>query len=302
MSFLVREPGPCSLVVDLGRPGYRSKGVPLGGAADQAALRQGNGLVGNESDLAALEFALVGPTLEATADVGCVVFGAPFHVTANEQVIPIGTTFTVSAGSVLKIGTTPVGVRGYLCVRGGFDSKLLLGSRSTFEPVKRGDQLHCQSSRIGARSLHDPLMSFAEVDTAVSLRCLLGAQADWFDTRQFFGPEFQVTPASNRMGIRLHGKPLTRPQREMVSEPVCPGSVQVVNDGQCIVLGVDGQTIGGYPKVAQVISADLDRLGQLRQGQRVVFDLIDLDLAERIREVRRLRLDNLLTRLTAGLL
>ena len=105
-------------------------------------------------------------------------------------------------------------------------------------------------------------------DGPVTLRALPGPQADWFDLPEFFGPSFTVNPASNRMGLRLQGEPLQRKPGELVSEPVGPGAVQVVNDGQCIVLGVDGQTIGGYPKVAHVIAADLDRLGQLRPGKK----------------------------------
>jgi antagonist of KipI len=81
------------------------------------------------------------------------------------------------------------------------------------------------------------------------------------------------------MGLRLKGKPLTMPKREMTSEPVCPGAVQVTPDGQCIVLGVDGQTIGGYPKIAQVIQADLDTLGQLRPGQLIEFKSVTLEEA-----------------------
>lgn len=106
---------------------------------------------------------------------------------------------------------------------------------------------------------------------------LPGLQADWFADQDLYGHTFTVTPASNRMGLRLTGKPLKVSDREMVSEPVCPGAVQVTPDGQCIVLGVDGQTIGGYPKIAQVIQADLDVLGQLRPGQRLQFCRIAME-------------------------
>src|SRR5207245_3761721 len=82
------------------------------------------------------------------------------------------------------------------------------------------------------------------------------------------------------MGLRLEAEPLTVPDRELVSEPVCPGTVQVTRDGQCIILGVDGQTIGGYPKIAQVITADLDKLAQLRPGDSVRFRRVSLEEAE----------------------
>jgi antagonist of KipI len=114
------------------------------------------------------------------------------------------------------------------------------------------------------------------------LRVLPGAQADWFDLPAFLSQDYRISPASSRMGIRLQGVPLRRRAGEMVSEAVAPGAVQVTNEGQCIILGVDGQTIGGYPKVAHVIRADLDRVGQLRPGEMVRFELVSPDDAERL--------------------
>src|SRR5437773_744459 len=98
MSLQILEPGPLSLVVDLGRTGYRALGVPVGGAADRAALMQGNALVGNDTNTAAIEFALAGPTVRAKADLGCVIYGAPFSATIGEAEIIPGTTFTLKAG------------------------------------------------------------------------------------------------------------------------------------------------------------------------------------------------------------
>jgi antagonist of KipI len=126
--------------------------------------------------------------------------------------------------------------------------------------------------------------------------------------RRFFAPAdgspaplFTVGPASDRMGLRLFGEPLNWPDRELVSEPVCPGSVQVTRDGQCIILGVDGQTIGGYPKIAQVISADLDRLGQLRPGDRVFFVRVRLKRAEELYCKKRAELNEWVARLRVSL-
>ncbi len=277
MSLTVLEPGPCSLLVDFGRPHHRSLGVPLGGAADRAALVQGNALVGNEPDAVALEFALAGPKLQADADHGCVIFGAPFNAWIDGVPIHAETAFNLKAGSLLRIGDSASGMRGYLCVAGGFQTKSVLGSRTSFDALKRQDILTCRPSQVSARSLGNPVVSHA---SPMWLRCLAGPQAEWFALDQFFGATFQVSPLSNRMGQRLSGKPLLLPNRELVSEPVCPGTVQVVNDGQCIILGVDGQTIGGYPKIAQVIAADIDRIGQLRPGQEVRFTEVTMEEAE----------------------
>jgi antagonist of KipI len=132
------------------------------------------------------------------------------------------------------------------------------------------------------------------------LRALDGPQASWFDAADFYGRPLAVTPASDRMGLRLRGRPLAVPDRELVSEPVCPGAVQVTRDGQCIVLGVDGQTVGGYPKIAQVVSADLDLLGQLRPGREVAFERVGLDEAEGLYRRRQALLAEWVQRLRAA--
>jgi 5-oxoprolinase (ATP-hydrolysing) subunit C len=288
MSLIVLEPGLDSRIVDLGRPRTRSLGVPVGGAADRRSLILGNALIGNAPDAAALEFALKGPRLRAEADLGCVLFGAPFDAFRGDQRIQVGHSFTLRAGEELRIGGTGRGARAYLCVCGGFKAPTILGSRSMLEPVVKGEILACEPSTVRSRSCFLSARSKYWIpqdhnefwgDDVAYLSVLPGLQADWFDEKEFFWRWFTVTPASNRMGIRLHGEPLTLPTREMVSEPVCPGSVQVTNDGQCILLGVDGQTIGGYPKIAQVIERDLEEIGQLRPGQSVCFTKVSMDEA-----------------------
>lgn len=294
MSLRVRDAGLLSLLVDRGRPGSRALGVPLGGAADRAALSLGNGLVGNPPDVVALEVTLFGPTLEALHPTACVVFGATFQSSINGGPIRAGTTFTLEPGDVLRVGGTLSGCRGYLCVAGGFDSPEVLGSRSALEPLKIGDELVCRASRIEARSL--PFTS-PQREQRVTLRALDGPQRDWFTADAFFERDYEVSPASNRMGLRLRGAPLTRRPGELVSEAVAPGAVQVTNDGLPVVLGVDGQTIGGYPKVAHVIRADLDLLAQLRPGDRVRFVRVTPEDAEAAAEERTSFLRTWLTRL-----
>jgi 5-oxoprolinase (ATP-hydrolysing) subunit C len=265
MSLEVLDPGWASRIVDLGRPASRHLGVPVGGAADRCALAIGNALVGNPPDTAALEICLSGPRLRAMEDVGCVVYGAPFTLTRPWV---MGKTFTLRRGEEVHIGGTPHGMRAYLCVRGGMQIAAVLGSQSALHTIARGQVLSCPSTFMAARFTRQVAPHFCEAQV---LRVLAGLQAGWFRDEEFYRQEFTVSPASDRMGLRLQGQPLTMPEEELVSEPVAPGAVQVTRDGQCIVLGVDGQTIGGYPKIAHVIDADLDWLGQLRPGQRVRF-------------------------------
>ena len=295
MSLTVLSPGLYSLVVDRGRPSARALGVPVGGAADRAALALGNALVGNPSDSVALELTLSGPTLRADHRTAVVVFGAPFALAVNGHPVSAGTTFTLEPGDTLAIGGTPAGARGYLCVAGGFDAPAVLGSRSGLDPVNAGDVLTCEPSA-GAARRSLPFVSFDASDDVV-LRAVDGPQRDWFPDEGFFGASYKVAPASNRMGVRFAGEPLTRRPGELTSEAVAPGAVQVTNDGLPVVLGIDGQTIGGYPKVAHVVRADLDKLAQLRPGATVRFERVTHREAEQVMSDRAKRLRAWLTRL-----
>jgi antagonist of KipI len=294
MALRVLEPGLYTVLVDQGRPRTRSLGVPLGGAADGRCLALGNALAGNPPDAPALEITLAGPTLQAECDIGAVVYGAPFELRIGRQQLRPNATFTLRSGEVLRINGTPSGMRAYLCVRGGFEGPSILGSRSALAPVAANDLLRCSTGQLPVRFLVANLT--AQLDSRV-LRVLGGAQGDWFTADEFYGREFTITPQSNRMGLRLDCTPLTVPNRELVSEPVCPGAVQVTRDGRCIVLGVDGQTIGGYPKIAQVISADLDKVGQFRPGDRIRFIQVTLEEAETLYRQRREELQRWLLRL-----
>ncbi len=284
MSLFVLDAGLATRVVDLGRPASRRLGVAVGGAADRAALALGNALVGNAAESPALEVCLKGPVLRTEARLGGVLYGAPFTLTSARQQLRPGLTFTLEVGEEIHIGGASQDLRAYLCVPGGFQAPEILGSFSGLENIKAGEMLLCGESSLRKRFLSPAIWDQLREGRNL-LRVVPGLQADWFEENDFFDQEFTVTPALDRMGIRLSGQPLRLPERELVSEPVCPGSVQVTRDGQCIVLGIDGQTIGGYPKIAQIIQADLDHLGQLRPGDSLRFRKVDL--AEAIDLYRR---------------
>ena len=276
----VISPGLATLVVDAGRPRTRGLGVPVGGPADAFSFALGNLLAGNPPDAAALEIALAGPTLVTDAPLGCAICGAPFDVRTDRRDIAPNASFTLEPGEILRIGGTPTGARAYLCIRGGIDAPLILGSRTALAPLKAGDVIAAAAGRIGGRRLDptpQPPIRFgegagdgvAERGPGVEvIRLLPAAQTSWFPERVLKGKAFRVGPASDRMGMRLVGEALPMPPREIVSEPVCPGTVQVSRDGQCILLGVDGQTIGGYPKIAQAIRARPPRPGPATARRR----------------------------------
>lgn len=284
MPLQVLSPGLFSLLVGVPRPGRRALGVPPGGPADAASFALGNALLGNPPHTPAVEVSLLGPTLRATADTGCVLSGAPFQITRDGDPLEPNHTFTLRAGQTLRIAGTPSGCRAYLCVPGGFT----LPPVPT--PLAAGDVLACAESHVRGRSI---LPSASHT----LLRVLPGPQRDWFPDDAFFTRTWAVGEASNRMGVRLTGEPIAKRVGELVSEPVNTGAVQVTHDGRPIILGVDGQTIGGYPKVAHVIRADLDRIGQLRPGAVVQFELVSLETADVLNWERQTDLGGWLARL-----
>jgi 5-oxoprolinase (ATP-hydrolysing) subunit C len=293
MSFRIVEPGLCSLIVDGGRPRTRSLGVPCGGPADESAFVLGNALLGNPAHSAALEITLAGPVLQALDSTGVAVVGAPVSLSTGRQNMPGNRSFTLEAGEELHFGGIGHGARAYLCVSEGFQTPEVLGSRCSMGPVRRDDILHCAPTHTPRRLLrHEfdwpqvPALSPHLYERTRMLRVIPGPEADWFPNggREICeaSPAFTVTvrPESNRMGLRLAGPALPVPPREMVSQPMAPGALQVTREGQLILLGVDGQTIGGYPRIAHVISADLDLVGQLRPGDQVTFERVSLTEAE----------------------
>jgi biotin-dependent carboxylase-like uncharacterized protein len=285
MSFMVLEPGLHSLLVDQGRPGHRGLGVPIGGAADREAWCLGNALIGNPPGSVALEVALYGPRLSALQTVGAVVYGAPFRVEQNGCRILPGVPFTLQKDDELLIAETVTQMRAYLCVTGGLESPLILGSRSSLGPIVRKQRLNCAEGKVvrrfirDARALHDHRT--LRVLISEGSQNPLGSPDQWY----------VVQPLSDRTGIRLAGPVIRSGVGDMVSEPVAPGSIQVTPSGELLVLGVDAQAIGGYPKVAHVISADFDRLAQLRPGDCIRFKGVTLEKAEEAfaRHERRLR-------------
>ncbi len=313
MSIRLLRPGLFTLVVDGGRPRTRGLGVPVGGPADAPAMAVANRLVGNPPAAAALEITLVGPKLVCTHPVGLALFGAPFTVKRDGEEITAGSSFTLRPGQTLDIGGVRAAheySRAYLAVVGGFQTPEVLGSRTGFAPLAADAELPCVESTVRGRTL--PNSMYAGLTLCLlgyklesgALRCLLGPQADWFDDTFWGRQVYQVAPASDRMGVRLTifeglGVPLQRPPRELVSEAVAPGAVQITNDGLPIVLGVDGQTIGGYPKIAHVLTDELPTLGQLRPGHPVMFRRVTEeeaeDLAKKYAE-RRKALDEYLDR------
>ncbi len=280
----VVAPGLLTTVQDLGRPGFGVLGVSAGGAADAHALRLGNLLLGNGEGAAALEATLLGPTLAFDEEAVVLLAGARFDATLDGRPVPPWTALDVAAGGTLFVGPSRDGARVLVCVRGGVDVPLVLESASTDlagrfgghagRPLARGDLLPVGRSNGPLRGGRVDPEEAAWTGGRRVLRATPGPQEGWFGEgarEGFWRGAFRVSESSDRRGLRLCGRAVPPPDRQLLTEGVTVGAVQVPADGQPIVLFVDQQTTGGYPKIANVVSADLSAVAQRRPRDEVSF-------------------------------
>ncbi len=288
----VLKPGVLTMVQDLGRTGFLCAGVPGGGAMDRQAARVANLLVGNPEGAALLETTMAGPDLCFPTQTLIAVCGARFVG------VPSWQPFVVEAGQIVSLTELVSGCRGYVAVAGGFVVAPVMGSASTYlraglggfegRTLRKGDRLKlgevAKPIPAHVERWHISTSILPAYSTQPVVRVTRGAQWDWFSEEAQYRlceARYGVLSKSDRMGLRLEGAPLfLRAPREMHSEAVAFGSVQVPPDGQPIVLMADRQTIGGYPKIAEVISVDLPLLAQLRPGERVLFTHVSLEEAQ----------------------
>ena len=272
----VLAPGFLTTVQDLGRFGYAHFGISASGAADPLALRAGNLLVGNAENAPALEMTLTGG--EFAFDGSAVI-----SVTGSEFIssVPMWQPVEIRHNEIVRFGPSRSGARCYLSVRGGLDVPLAMGSASVHvvtgvggRPLRRGDVLPIGDRAV--RRPRKPALGTPVHHGTACLRTTAGPQARWFGD-ELYATGYRVREESNRMGIRLQGLALPSPAGHMITEGVPLGAVQAPPDGQPIVLFVEHQTTGGYPKPANVISADFWRLGQLRPRDEVRFERITME-------------------------
>lgn len=288
----VLKPGIFTTLQDLGRPGWQAQGVPEGGAVDRLALRVANLMLGNSEDAVGLECTLRGPVLRFSEPGWIAVAGA--RVSGMPWLKP----WAVEAGESVDLEEMVGGARLYVSFQRGLEVPRLLNSASTLissgwpgligRTLRTGDRLQLRAStpsppRLGRSWSVSPRL-FPPVVQPTILRVVPGPQAEWFSPhahRAFLDHDYEVSLRSDRMGVRLQGPPILRTAGpELVSEAVAFGSVQVPPDGQPIVLSADRQTLGGYPKIANVISADRSVLAQVRHGGHVRFVLVSAETAQ----------------------
>ncbi|MFJ4907358.1 biotin-dependent carboxyltransferase family protein [Streptomyces sp. NPDC093249] len=279
-ALTVIRAGALTTVQDLGRPGHAHVGVGRSGALDPGAARLVNRLVGNPETAAVLETTVDGCALRSRGAVTVAVGGAPCPVRVDGRPAAWGTALRMPAGAVLEVGAAVRGLRSYVAFGGGVDVGPVLGSRST-------DLL----SGLGPAPLTTdtvlPLGPVAGVPGPVDtppwpgppdvlvLRMRFGPRDDWFTgpaLRTLVTRAYRVSPASNRVGLRLGGPALERAvPGELPSEGMVLGAVQVPPDGSPVVFLADHPTTGGYPVVGVVREADLGAAAQAVPGTPVRF-------------------------------
>jgi KipI family sensor histidine kinase inhibitor len=297
----VLAPGLLTTVQDAGRAGWRRLGVPAAGAMDAPALARANAAVGNAPGDAGLECTVAGPTVRFLRALRFALAGADLGALLERPdlgawPVPLGQSVLARPGNVLRFEQRRHGCRAYLALAGGVAAPVVLGSRATDltagfggwrgRPLRAGDVLSVHGAGSDpARAAVPPPAGPAETP---ELRVVMGPQDEAFDGEAratFLDEPFEVQPDSDRVGCRLSGPRVAASgPAEIVSDGMVPGSVQVPPSGQPIVMGPDGPTTGGYPKIATVIGADLPRLAQLVPGDRVRFRAVGVAEARRALE------------------
>lgn len=319
--FEVIEGGLQTTVQDLGRPGYLSIGMPTAGAQDSFSLRVGNLLVGDGAGKpflvggdpaeAGLEILLLGPTLKVLCSTVVAVAGADLSCKLNSKPFPMWTAVRVNEGDIISFGRPVAGARAYLCVAGGIQVPFFLGSRATYvrgsvggmegRALTKGDMLKAGIPKLPLEEIEGRTLLPELIPQYTNnwvIRVMLGPQ-DYLFTEEsielFLTYEWQFSSTSDRMGCRLIGPKLTFKPRpdylvnqagsdpsNIVDDAIPLGGIQVPGGVEPIVLGVEGPSMGGYAKIATVISTDMSRVGQMNAGDIVRFKAVTVDEATKI--------------------
>lgn len=318
MALRIIKPGRYASIQDMGRWGHQQEGVPVSGAMDRYALQVANLLCGNAPGLPVLEMAWHGLQAVAETDLVMAYCGGGAALEWSGRRLPPWRPLYIPAFSVLSFVAAECGMYTCVAIGGGFEARMDLGSASTFctsglggiegRVLRTGDFL-TQMPGISERTLNllghlrghggtlvYPPWSFdpaREREQGEPFRLIQGPEFNWFDSpsqEALLDTSYRVSPRSNRMATRLEGIGLHRVRpRELRSTAVCRGTMQVMHDGTPLVLMADAQTIGGYPRIAQMAAVDLDRFAQRRPGTDIRFQWISPSEAEALYLAKELK-------------
>ncbi|RPI99729.1 MAG: biotin-dependent carboxyltransferase [Deltaproteobacteria bacterium] len=298
-AFDVIEPGILTTVQDLGRYGFSQFGVPPSGALDSFSLRVGNLLAGNDEGEAGLETTIMGLKLKALKEVVIAITGGNLSPSLNGEPLEMWRSHLLAEGDILAFKGIRAGCRAYLTLGGGIAVPTVMGSKSTFlsgkfgglngRALKKGDVLYTEDTaqplnRIG---LPFPPAWIPPLGKEAMVRVVPGPQDDHFTKpgfQTFQSSSYQVTPNSDRMGIRLDGPKIERRsdvEESIISESLVPGNIQVPGDGKPLII-LNESVTGGYTKIATVISTDLPKVAQRKPGDRIRFKPVPIEEAHEL--------------------
>ncbi len=287
-------PGWFTTVQDQGRFDFLHMGVPVSGYLDKFSAAMANFLVGNPANTPLLEITVVGPGFVVLREMDMALTGADMEITVNHIPMAQWTTLRLKPGDTVLLGPVQRGCRAYIAFGGGIDVPKIMGSFSTYfsgktggfcgRALKKEDVLETMDKKMLKTPRHLPRKYRPDLSNLITIRAVPGPQENFFMPDTLFGSSYQVTQKADRMGYRLSGPAV--PIREglpnsIISEPVLPGSIQIPPDQQPIIL-LNEQTVGGYAKIATIISWDLPKVAQAMPGDTIVFEKIDLLLAHQI--------------------
>jgi antagonist of KipI len=302
----ILEPGFLTTVQDGGRIGWARYGVPPSGPMDRAAFKAANQLVGNATNTPALEITLTGPTFRLWRTGLIAICGATFEIGVGDLLVPPWHAVLVRAGQIVHLGQRRSGARAILAVSGGIAVPPYLGSASTYlrgtptspsgfggfqgRALQAGDRLSLGLSPLASPALQAgrnwPDDARPPYTPHPTLRVVLGPQDDYFTSdaiATLLTSDYHVTAHADRMGFRLRGPRIrTKGATGIISDGIVTGSIQIPPDGQPIIMMVDHQTTGGYPKIATVIQADLPLLAQTLPNDPIRFRAIGISQAQKI--------------------
>ncbi len=308
MSVKVIKPGVLATIQDLGRFGSQKYGVIVGGAMDSLAVRIANILVGNEEGEATIEVTMYGTKLQFEDEHLIAVTGGYLEPKIDGEPLSMWRPALVRKGQVLTFNSPRSGCRAYIALSGGLQVPKVMGSKSTYTQANIGgykgrelredDVLFCgEVSEQGEtfirklKELNTPVQWSVNYSpfyfcTSEKIRILKGSEFDWFENKSqqnLLSEPYKITLNTNRMGCQLEGAKLSLMNKsELLSEGVTYGTIQVPTNGLPIILMAERQTTGGYPKIGQVITADLPRLAQMQPGNTIHFEIISIDEAEKL--------------------
>jgi len=292
------SPGFQSFIQDKGRTGFQEFGIPICGSVTPHWMELGNHLIGNAANDAGIEFRVLGPTLKAVDQPVKLVVCANVEIEivsrgeaeVHTHKVSGWRSFTLNPDEEAKICALEQTVSGFIAVSGGVDVKPVMGSRSTYVRselggldggfLKPGDCVKLGGKSIKLAGEADKILPSPPIGTVDRVRVVQGPQEDFFEPAtlaQFFENTYTISKQSDRMGARLEGLPLHHKKdkgSQIISDGVTPGAIQVPGNGQPIVLLNDGQTVGGYPKIATVISTDLHLIANSLPGTQFRFEAV----------------------------